>query len=163
MRYVDAVVLTGGSAYGLAAADGVMQWLEQHDRGVAMDGGLVPIVPGAVIFDLPVGGWQCRPTAEFGFAGGGGRRGATWRSATSGPGSGARAGVLKGGLGTASIRLEDIGVTVGAIVAVNSAGNVVDPATGLPWLADQIAEFGLTPPPADQIAAFAARDEELSR
>ena len=68
VRYVDAVVLTGGSAYGLAAADGVMQWLEQHDRGVVMDGGLVPIVPAAVIFDLPVGGWQCRPTAEFGFA-----------------------------------------------------------------------------------------------
>ena len=58
VRYVDAVVLTGGSAYGLAAADGVMHWLEGHDRGVVMDGGLVPIVPSAVIFDLPVGGWQ---------------------------------------------------------------------------------------------------------
>ena len=45
-----------------------MRWLEEHERGVAMDGGVVPIVPGAVIFDLPVGGWDCRPTAEFGYA-----------------------------------------------------------------------------------------------
>jgi L-aminopeptidase/D-esterase-like protein len=161
VRYVDAVVLTGGSAYGLAAADGVMQWLEQHDRGVVVDGGLVPIVPSAVIFDLPVGGWQCRPTAEFGFAAAE-AAGVDVAVGNVGAGVGARAGVLKGGLGTASIRLEDIGVTVGAIVAVNSAGNIADPKTGLPWLAEQIAEFGLVPPPADQIAAFAARDAELS-
>src|SRR5258705_7718819 len=101
VRHVDAVVLTGGSAYGLAAADGVMQWLEQHDRGVGLEGGLVPIVPSAGIFDLPVGGWQCRPTAEFGFAaanpaggeGAGGNVGAR---------GGARAGVLTGGPGTPS-------------------------------------------------------------
>jgi L-aminopeptidase/D-esterase-like protein len=161
VRYVDAVVLTGGSAYGLAAADGVMQWLEQHDRGVVMDGGLVPIVPAAVIFDLPVGGWQCRPTAEFGFAAAE-AAGTDVAIGTVGAGVGARAGVLKGGLGTASIRLDDIGVTVGAIVAVNSAGNVADPVTGLPWLADQIAEFGLIPPPAEELEAFAARDAELS-
>ncbi|WP_415822319.1 P1 family peptidase, partial [Mycobacterium senriense] len=61
VRFVDAVLLAGGSAYGLAAADGVMRWLEERERGVAMDGGVVPIVPGAVIFDLPVGGWECRP------------------------------------------------------------------------------------------------------
>jgi L-aminopeptidase/D-esterase-like protein len=161
VRYVDAVVLTGGSAYGLAAADGVMQWLEQHDRGIAMDGGLVPIVPAAVIFDLPVGGWQCRPTAEFGFAAAN-AAGVDVPVGNVGVGVGARAGVLKGGLGTASIRLDDIGVSVGAIVAVNSAGNVVDPRTGLPWLAEQIAEFGLVAPPAEQIAALAERDDELS-
>jgi L-aminopeptidase/D-esterase-like protein len=161
VRYVDAVVLTGGSAYGLAAADGVMQWLEQHDRGVVMDGGLVPIVPAAVIFDLPVGGWQCRPTAEFGFAAAN-AAGVEVPVGNVGAGVGARAGVLKGGLGTASIRLDEIGVTIGAVVAVNSAGNVADPRTGLPWLADQIAEFGLVPPPADQIAAYAARDDEHS-
>ncbi len=68
VRYVDAVLLAGGSAFGLAAADGVMRWLEEHERGVAMDGGVVPIVPGAVIFDLEVGGWSNRPTAEFGYA-----------------------------------------------------------------------------------------------
>ena len=161
VRYVDAVVLTGGSAFGLAAADGVMQWLEQHDRGVVMDGGLVPIVPAAVIFDLPVGGWQCRPTAEFGFAAAD-AAGIEVPMGNVGAGVGARAGVLKGGLGTASIRLDDIGVTVGAIVAVNSAGNIADPRTGLPWMADLIAELNLTPPPAEQIAAFAERDAKLS-
>ena len=75
MRHVDAVVLSGGSAYGLAAADGVMSWLEEHDRGVAMEGGVVPIVPAAVIFDLPVGGWKCRPSAEFGYTAAAERRG----------------------------------------------------------------------------------------
>ena len=55
VRYVDAVLIAGGSAYGLAAADGVMRWLEEHERGVAMTGGVVPIVPAAVIFDLEVG------------------------------------------------------------------------------------------------------------
>src|SRR6185312_13719775 len=64
VRYVDAVLLAGGSAFGLAAADGVMRWLEEHDRGVAMNEGrnVVPIVPGAVVFDLPVGDWHSRPT-----------------------------------------------------------------------------------------------------
>ncbi|MCV7424275.1 P1 family peptidase [Mycobacterium yunnanensis] len=161
VRYVDAVVLTGGSAYGLAAADGVMGWLERHDRGVAMDGGLVPIVPAAVIFDLPVGGWACRPTAEFGAAAAD-AAGVEVPMGNVGAGVGARAGILKGGLGTASVTLEDIGVTVGAVVVVNAAGNVVDPRTGLPWMADLVAEWGLTPPPADQIAALQRREAEES-
>jgi L-aminopeptidase/D-esterase-like protein len=147
------VLLAGGSAYGLAAADGVMRWLEEHQRGVAMEGGLVPIVPGAVIFDLPVGGWDCRPTAEFGYAACE-AAGAMTEAGTVGAGVGARAGVLKGGIGTASTTLPS-GVTVGAVVAVNSAGEVVDRTTGLPWMADLIEEFGLTPPPADQIDALA--------
>src|SRR5260370_38234465 len=66
VRYVDAVVLSGGSAYGLATADGVMSWLEERDRGVAMEGGGVPIVPAAVGFALPVGGWKGRPGAALG-------------------------------------------------------------------------------------------------
>ncbi|AQA04293.1 hypothetical protein BVC93_19785 [Mycobacterium sp. MS1601] len=160
VRYVDAVVLTGGSAYGLAAADGVMTWLEEQGRGVAMDGGVVPIVPAAVIFDLPVGGWQCRPGAEFGYAAAS-SAGTAFDLGTAGAGTGARAGVLKGGLGTASLTLPELGVTVGAVVAVNAAGNVVDPDTGLPWMAHLIKEFGLVPPPADQIAALAERDREL--
>jgi L-aminopeptidase/D-esterase-like protein len=160
VRYVDAVLLTGGSAYGLAAADGVMQWLEEHDRGVAMEGGLVPIVPGAVIFDLPVGGWKRRPTAEFGYAAAD-CAGVEVAVGNAGAGTGARAGVLKGGLGTSSTVLAS-GVTVGAIVAVNPSGNVVDPVTGLPWMAYLIEEFGLVPPPADEIAAFAALDAESS-
>jgi L-aminopeptidase/D-esterase-like protein len=160
VRHVDAVVLSGGSAYGLAAADGVMRWLEEHDRGVAMEGGVVPIVPAAVIFDLPVGGWQCRPTAEFGYAAAD-SAGEDVAIGTVGAGSGARVGVLKGGVGTASVMLES-GVTVGALVVVNAAGDAVDPDTGLPWLAYQIEEFGLVAPPADQIAAYADRHAELS-
>jgi L-aminopeptidase/D-esterase-like protein len=160
VRHVDAVLLTGGSAYGLAAADGVMQWLEEHDRGVAMKGGLVPIVPAAVIFDLPVGGWSCRPTAEFGYAAAD-NAAAEVAVGTVGAGTGARAGVLKGGVGTASTVLES-GVTVGALVVVNPAGNVVDPSTGLPWLAYLIEEFGLVAPPPQQVAEFAELDAELS-
>lgn len=157
VRFVDAVLLAGGSAYGLAAADGVMRWLEEHERGVAMKGGLVPIVPGAVIFDLPVGGWDCRPTAEFGYAACEAAceaAGATVAVGTVGAGVGARAGVLKGGIGTASTTLPS-GVTVGAVVAVNSAGEVVDRTTGLPWMADAIKAFALTPPPSDQIDVLA--------
>ncbi|MDT5006676.1 MAG: hypothetical protein QOJ24_3852 [Mycobacterium sp.] len=160
VRHVDAVVLSGGSAYGLAAADGVMSWLEEHGRGVAMEGGVVPIVPAAVVYDLPVGGWQCRPTAAFGYAAAE-AAGTEVALGTVGAGAGARVGVLKGGVGTASVTLES-GVTVGAIVVVNAAGEVIDTATGLPWQADQSEEFGLTRPPADQIAAFAARNVEFS-
>lgn len=160
VQHVDAVVLSGGSAYGLATADGVMRWLEEQGRGVALDGGVVPIVPAAVVFDLPVGGWQCRPTAEFGYAAAA-DAGTEVALGTVGAGTGARVGVLKGGVGTASTVLE-CGATVGAIVVVNAAGDAVDPATGLPWLAYQIEEFGLVPPPAERIAAYAARHQEYS-
>lgn len=160
VRHADAVVLTGGSAYGLAAADGVMTWLEEQGRGVALDGGVVPIVPAAVIFDLPVGGWACRPTADFGYAAAA-SAGVDVAVGTVGAGVGARAGVLKGGVGTASVIL-DGGVTVGAIVVVNSVGEAFDTATGLPWMAEYRREFGLVDPPADQIAAYAGRHQELS-
>ena len=160
VRHVDAVVLSGGSAFGLAAAHGVMEWLEEMGRGVAIGDGVVPIVPSAVIFDLPVGGWKCRPTAEFGRAAAE-NAGTEVAVGTVGAGVGARVGVLKGGVGTASVMLES-GATVGAVVIVNAAGDAVDPATGLPWLADQIEEFGLIAPPADQIAAYADRRAEFS-
>src|SRR5690349_11038448 len=160
VRHVDAVVLSGGSAYGLAAADGVMTWLEEHDRGVAMAGGVVPIVPAAVIFDLPVGGWSCRPTAEFGYAAADAAS-TEFGLGTVGAGVGARTGVLKGGVGTASVML-DSGVTVGALVVVNAAGDVVDPDTGLPWMTTLTAEFGLTPPPVNQLAAYLELRTELS-
>ncbi|MFV1470574.1 P1 family peptidase [Mycolicibacterium elephantis] len=160
VRHVDAVVLSGGSAFGLAAADGVMRFLEEQGRGVALEGGVVPIVPAAVVFDLPVGGWACRPTAEFGYTAAR-TAGTEVALGTVGAGTGARAGVLKGGVGTASTRLES-GVTVGAVVIVNSAGEVVNRATGLPWQADDIEALGLVPPPADQIAAYADRHTEFS-
>ena len=166
VRFVDAVLLTGGSAYGLAAADGVMRWLEEQGRGVVMDDDgagakLVPIVPAAVIFDLPVGGWACRPTAEFGYTAAR-NAGTDVVTGTVGAGTGARAGVLKGGVGTASIVL-DSGVTVGALVVVNSFGDVVDPATGLPWMNFLAGDLGLSPPPPVQVAAFAALVSEAAQ
>ena len=160
VRHVDAVVLSGGSAFGLVAADGVMSWLEERGRGVQMTGGTVPIVPAAVIFDLPVGAWSSRPDAQFGYAAAA-SAGREVAVGSVGAGVGARAGVLKGGVGTASMTL-DSGVTVGAIVVVNSAGEVLDPATGQPWMADLTAHFGLSAPPAEQIAAYAARHREAS-
>jgi L-aminopeptidase/D-esterase-like protein len=160
VRHVDAVVLSGGSAFGLAAADGVMTWLETQGRGVQMTGGTVPIVPAAVIFDLPVGAWSARPTAEFGYAAAD-AAGPDVAVGCVGAGVGARAGVLKGGVGTASVVL-DSGVTVGAIVVVNSAGEVLDPATGLPWMTELAADFGLLAPSADQLAAYAARHRDTS-
>jgi len=117
----------------------------------------MPLVTAAVVFDLPVGGWQQRPTAAFG-------RAAAESAGTEvavgcvGAGAGARAGVLKGGVGTASVRLDGpfADVTVGAIVVVNAGGDVVDPVTGLPWMCRLSVEFGLTAPPAEQVCALAA-------
>lgn len=160
VRHVDAVVLTGGSAYGLAAADGVMTWLEERGRGVQMTGGTVPIVPAAVIFDLPVGGWACRPDARFGYAAAQ-SAGRDVAVGSVGAGVGARSGVLKGGVGTASTRCES-GVTVGAIVVLNAVGEVADRATGLPWMADLAREFGMSAPPADQVARYAAQRRDAN-
>jgi len=159
VRHVDAVVLTGGSAFGLAAADGVMTWLAERGRGVAMTGGTVPIVPAAVIFDLPVGAWTAHPTAEFGYAAVA-AAGTDVAVGSVGAGVGARAGVLKGGVGTASTTLES-GVTVGALVVVNSAGDVVAPGTGLPWMSESAREFGLSAPPAEQVDGY--RDLVVAR
>lgn len=159
VQRVNAILLTGGSAYGLAAADGVMRWLEEHDQGIAMGipGQVVPIVPGAVIFDLPVGDWSVRPTADFGFL-------ATdtaareFATGTVGAGVGARAGSLKGGVGTASVVIADgpaEGTTVSALMVANPVGSVFDPRTGLPWGvgSDGAESFGLRPPTAAEIAA----------
>lgn len=166
VQRADAVLLTGGSAYGLAAADGVMRWLEEHGRGIAMGAGapgepplVVPIVPGAVIFDLPVGDWSARPTADSGFAATAAAAGATTvPRGCVGAGVGARAGILKGGVGTASVRIGDgaaAGATVAALVVANPVGSVVDPETGLPWGLGpgRAAELGLTAPAAEDIEA----------
>lgn len=165
VRYVDAILLTGGSAYGLAAADGVMRWLEEHNRGIVMDEGVgekvVPIVPAAVIYDLVVGDWSYRPTAEFGYAAAQ-SAGRDVGVGSVGAGAGARAGVLKGGIGTASTVLGS-GVTVGALVVVNSVGDVIDPDTGLPWANYLTVELGLASPPPAEVAAFAALAAERDR
>ena len=132
---VHAVLLTGGSAFGLDAAGGVMRYLEErgigHDTGVAR----VPIVPAAVLFDLPVGDAKARPDAAMGYAACEAARDDEAREGNVGAGMGCSVGkmlgmgsAMKGGLGTA-IR-EAGGLLVGAIVAVNAAGDVVDPSTG---------------------------------
>jgi L-aminopeptidase/D-esterase-like protein len=133
---VNAILLSGGSAFGLAAAEGVMRWLEE--RGYGYDAGVakVPIVPAAILFDLGIGSSIVRPDAAAGYA--------ACEAATDGPvaqgnvgaGTGATVGKMlgmaqatKGGLGTAS-RQTGGGVVVAALVVVNALGEVVDPNTG---------------------------------
>ena len=126
----DAVVLAGGSAYGLAAADGVMAALEDEGRGWPVGVGVVPIVPGAVIFDLGRGGdLRARPGAQSGRAAYEACTAAAVPLGSVGAGTGAVAGGLCGGVGAASLVLPS-GATVAALVVVNSAGSVVDPTTG---------------------------------
>ena len=135
---VNAIVLTGGSAYGLDAAQGVVRYLEERKVGFPIAGTVVPIVPAAVLMDLGFGGSSTiRPTADCGY------RAATTASdgavveGNVGAGAGATIGKLggreramKGGLGSASISLPN-GLVVGAIVAVNAVGDVIDPTTGM--------------------------------
>ncbi|WP_328811513.1 P1 family peptidase [Rhodococcus sp. NBC_00294] len=159
VQQIDAVLLTGGSAYGLAAADGVMRHLEEHRRGVRMgrDDRVVPIVPGAVIFDLPMGDWSVRPDAEFGRAAAA-TASADFALGCVGAGTGARAGLLKGGVGSASTRIETgaaAGLVVSALMVVNPVGSVFDPATGVLWSAASVPEVGLRTPSADDVRAAA--------
>lgn len=161
VRQLNAVLLTGGSAYGLAAADGVMRWLEEHEQGIPMDPAdparVVPIVPGAVIFDLPVGAWNIRPTPDFGFLAAEAAA-VDFERGSVGAGAGARAGSLKGGVGTASVRFTEgpaAGITVGALIVANPVGSVFDPRTGLPWGTgtDGPEHFGLQPATRDRLDA----------
>jgi L-aminopeptidase/D-esterase-like protein len=134
VQRVHAVLLAGGSAFGLAAADGVVRWLEERGHGFDVGVARVPIVPAAVLFDLDLGRADVRPTPEMGYA--------ACQAAGDGPvaegcvgaGTGARVGTIngvsratKGGLGTASADLGD-GLVVGALFAVNCFGDVVDAA-----------------------------------
>lgn len=172
VEQVDAVCLTGGSAYGLDVAGGVMAWLEEEQRGFAVgpeDHQVVPIVPTAAIFDLGAGGsFANRPDASFGrraatAAGGRSGRGPV-RQGSVGAGTGARAGLLRGGLGSASA-VTPAGVTVGALAVVNSAGSVVDPRTGELWGArvGVGGEFAsLRRPTRSEVRAFTALAEPIS-
>jgi L-aminopeptidase/D-esterase-like protein len=141
---VHAVCLTGGSAYGLAAADGVMGVLASRGLGVRVGPGptdVVPVVPAAVIFDLGRGGdFGKRPDAGFGKRALIAARPTPPARGAIGPGTGAVAGGLQGGVGTASARLAfgaadsvTFEVIVGALAVVNASGAVLDPSTGLPW------------------------------
>ncbi len=131
---VHAVVLSGGSAFGLAAADGVMARLAAAGIGFAVSGAVVPIVPAAVLFDLGRGGPAddpaLRPTAATGAAAVDAASAGPAAEGGVGAGTGALAGGLRAGVGTASAVLDGSGFTVAALVVVNAAGSAVDPATG---------------------------------
>jgi L-aminopeptidase/D-esterase-like protein len=137
VQQVQAILLAGGSAFGLDAASGVMRYLEDRRLGYAVGNVVVPIVPAAILYDLQIGDSKIRPTAESGYK--------ACQAATServmegnvGAGAGATIGKLfggkqamKSGLGSASIRVGKTGIVVGAIVAVNAVGDVVNPKTG---------------------------------
>ncbi|MGW7252635.1 P1 family peptidase [Streptomyces sp. NPDC054834] len=138
VRKVEAIVLTGGSAYGLDAASGVMAWLEEQRRGVRVGADpahVVPVVPAACVFDLGRGGdFRARPDAATGRAAveaaAASTLGAPVPQGCVGAGTGAVVGALKGGVGTAGTVL-DTGITVAALVVVNAAGSAVDPETGV--------------------------------
>ena len=148
---VDAICLSGGSAFGLSAADGVMRWLRQQGRGFAIADIVVPIVPSAILFDLLNGGdkdWDWPPYRELGHQ----AAAAATRDfalGNAGAGLGAKAGNLKGGLGSASAVDPASGLQVGALVAVNARG--FTPMGDMPqfwaWALEQQGEFGGLPPP----------------
>jgi L-aminopeptidase/D-esterase-like protein len=133
---VHAIVLSGGSAFGLDAASGVMRYLDERGIGFETAFGNVPIVPAAVLFDLNVGDPKIRPTADCGYRAAAAASDGPVQEGNVGAGSGATVGKLagtaramRGGLGTASITTRE-GLVVAAMVAVNAVGDVIDPATG---------------------------------
>jgi L-aminopeptidase/D-esterase-like protein len=149
VEHVNAIVLSGGSAFGLDARSGVMRYLEEKKIGFRTSAGPVPIVPGAILYDLGIGGRpEIRPGADCGYN--------AARAAASGPiaegsigaGAGATVGKLlgadramKGGIGSAALTTA-AGLIVGAIVAVNASGSVVDPRTGRPIAGVRTADGG---------------------
>jgi len=132
---VHAISLSGGSAFGLDAATGIMQFLEEQDIGVDTGVAKIPIVPSAVLFDLFIGNPKTRPTAAMGYEAAKNARVGFFSNGNTGAGYGATVGKLagpqfcmKGGLGSASIAGKD-NLVVGAIVAVNAVGDIKDPST----------------------------------
>jgi len=134
---VNAVVLAGGSAFGLDAATGTVKWLEEHNIGWPTGVARVPIVPAAILFDLPVGAQpKIRPTADCGYRAAAAASTSPVGEGSIGAGAGATVGKsggggrsMKAGVGSYSITLPN-GLSVGAIVAVNAVGDIIDPDTG---------------------------------
>lgn len=163
---VHAIALSGGSAFGLEAASGVVQWLAERGRGLEVGSRRVPIVPAAILYDLENGGEKdwLEGSRDGGSDGGLPYRalarraceaaGADFALGTAGAGYGARAGRLKGGLGSASL-VDDAGLQVGALVAVNSRGSVTlgEQPQFWAWPLELDAEFGGLPPPATGVPA----------
>ncbi len=149
---VDAVVLSGGSAFGLAAADAAMGWLAARGRGFRVGDAPVPIVPAAVIFDLANGGdkaWGEDPPYRRLALTACDRAAADFGQGNAGAGMGAKAGDLKGGLGSASA-VDDDGLAVAALVVANPVGSVTYPgqSTLWAWALEQGEEMGGQTPPA---------------
>jgi L-aminopeptidase/D-esterase-like protein len=137
VQQVQAILLAGGSAFGLAAASGVMRFLEEHRLGYAVGDVIVPIVPGAILYDLELGDSKIRPTADSGYKACQAATAQRVAEGNVGAGAGATIGkmfgmkqAMKSGLGSSSIRVGNTGIVVGAIVAVNAVGDVVDPKSG---------------------------------
>jgi len=136
VEHVHAILLTGGSAFGLAAAGGVMRWLAERGHGLPVGGKVrVPIVPAAVLFDLWLGDPAIYPDEAAGYAACEVASSASPAEGSIGAGAGATVGKLfgpdkamKGGIGSASVKVG--GITVAALVAVNAVGDVIDPANG---------------------------------
>jgi L-aminopeptidase/D-esterase-like protein len=133
---VNAVVLSGGSAFGLDAASGVVKWLEEHNIGWPAGPVKVPIVPAAILFDLGVGGSTTpRPTADCGYRAAASATATAVQEGSVGAGAGATVGKfgggrsMKAGIGSRAIVLPN-GLVVAAIVAVNAVGDIIDPSTG---------------------------------
>jgi L-aminopeptidase/D-esterase-like protein len=137
VQQIHAVMLSGGSAYGLDTATGAMRFLEEHGIGFRLGKQIVPIVPAAVLYDLSVGDGHFRPDAAAGYAACKAASSDPVAEGSLGAGAGATIGkffgprfMMKSGLGTASVAVGGSGIVVGAIVAVNAVGDVRDPATG---------------------------------
>ncbi len=151
VQEVHAIVLSGGSAFGLAAASGVAAWLRGQGRGLSVGEACVPIVPAAILFDLANGGdkdWgEASPYGALGRAAGLAAA-PDFALGNAGAGFGAIAGHLKGGLGSASAITDD-GLQVGALVAANPAGSPIMPAEPVfwAWALEQAGEFGHAAPP----------------
>ena len=135
VEHVHALLLTGGSAFGLDAAGGVVRWLEERGHGLDVGPSVVPIVPAAVLFDLWLGDHRIRPDAAAGYAACEAASHEPPAQGNVGAGAGATVGKLfgiergmKGGIGTAS--LQSGAIRIGALVAVNPSGDVIDPASG---------------------------------
>ena len=131
---VHAIVLAGGSAWGLDAATGAVRWLEEQGVGLDVGVGRLPLVPAAVLFDLLVGDMRVRPDAAAGYAACAAASSADPAEGNVGAGTGASVGkmfgiarAMKGGVGTASVTVD--GVTVGALIVCNAVGDVIDPDT----------------------------------
>jgi L-aminopeptidase/D-esterase-like protein len=135
VEQAHAILLSGGSAFGLDAASGVMRYLEERGIGYVTPFARVPIVPAAILFDLRLGDARIRPDAESGYQACLAAKTGPVDEGCVGAGAGATLGKMhpglpmKGGIGTASLRLSS-GIVVAALMAVNCVGNVIDPANG---------------------------------